>query len=361
MAKVLFIRYKKAQGVKDGGEVGHAAHFAAMCELFGRENVTDYAVNDLTRRRSVRELLSGVVGMVFGRYMGLSNTKLKEIERLATDCDYVLIDRSVFGYIAKYLKERGVKATLICFFHNVEEKYFADKMGRWVPWRWLVLWCVDSNDRMSCDYADKILALNSRDSEEIERRYGRKADGLIPVTVEDKATAPTEEKSVNERLKCLFVGAYFTANVEGIQWFMNEVMPLTDVELTVVGKGMLRLKPEKSDVRVLSDVPDLRPVMEEADVVVLPIFKGSGMKVKTCESLMWGKNIVGSKEAFVGYDVDKKAVGGECETAQEFVTALSRIREERWSVWNPVSRSAYEKQYSHAAMMKSWRSIFGLD
>lgn len=359
MPKVLFVRYKKAHGVKDGGEVGHAAHYAAMCELFGAENVLDFAVNDLTKRRTPRELVSGLLGMLVGRYIGLDKRKLRSIEELSKECDYVLVDRSVFGYVAKYLKIRGTKATIICFFHNVEVKYFADKMSRWVPWRWLVLRCVDANDRMSCRYADKVLALNDRDASEIHQRYGRRCDGLIPVSVEDHAHPLSVERTVNaDRLKCLFVGAYFTANVEGVEWFMREVMSKVEVELTVVGKGMSRLKPSRSDVRVLSDVPDLRPVMEDADVVVLPIFKGSGMKVKTCESLMWAKNIVGTKEAFTGYDVDKSKIGGECDLADDFAAALRRIARERWSVWNAASREAYESKFSHEAVMRAWKRLF---
>lgn len=357
MKKLLFIRYKKAGGVKDGGEVGHASHYAAVCELLGKENVVDYYVNDLTKRRSLSELAEGLWGMVCNRYMGLTKRKCEEIRKLAEGVDYVLVDRSVFGYVAKYLKTHGCKAEILCFFHNVEVQYFTDKMSKWVPWRWLVLRCVDANDRMSCAYADKVGALNKRDAQELEARYGRKVDVLIPVSVEDRQPEKSEELVCGENLNCLFVGAYFTANVEGVKWFVREVMSRVDVRLTIVGKGMSRLQIKHGDVRVLSDVPDLKTEMEQADVVVLPIFKGSGMKVKTCESLMWGKNIVGTREAFMGYDVDKKKVGGECDTAADFAHALERIRDGRWRKWNAESRNAYETLYSPQAVMKAWRLL----
>jgi len=35
--------------------------------------------------------------------------------------------------------------------------------------------------------------------------------------------------------------------------------------------------------------------------VILPIISGSGMKTKTAEALMYGKSIIGIKEAFEGY------------------------------------------------------------
>lgn len=40
--------------------------------------------------------------------------------------------------------------------------------------------------------------------------------------------------------------------------------------------------------------------------MVMPIFSGSGMKVKTAEALMYGKFLIGTKEAFEGYEIDEK-------------------------------------------------------
>ncbi len=39
------------------------------------------------------------------------------------------------------------------------------------------------------------------------------------------------------------------------------------------------------------------------DYIISPIFVGGGMKVKTCEALMYGKNIIGTSESFEGYDI----------------------------------------------------------
>ena len=41
------------------------------------------------------------------------------------------------------------------------------------------------------------------------------------------------------------------------------------------------------------------------------------MKVKTCEALMFGKNIIGTKEAFEGYELDYQKVGAMCNTKEE--------------------------------------------
>ena len=88
----------------------------------------------------------------------------------------------------------------------------------------------------------------------------------------------------SRRPRCLFLGAYSVPNNEGVLFFVRQVMPHVDVEFTVVGRGMSRLQQENEcmkNVNVVSDAPDLRPYIEAADFMILPVFAGSGMKVKT--------------------------------------------------------------------------------
>ena len=79
-----------------------------------------------------------------------------------------------------------------------------------------------------------------------------------------------------------------------------------------------------ANIEIYSNVPDLNPFFDDADFVVLPILSGSGMKVKTAESLMNGKFIIGTDEAFRGYDITEK-VGVICNSAQEFIVAINNL------------------------------------
>ena len=55
----------------------------------------------------------------------------------------------------------------------------------------------------------------------------------------------------------------------------------------------------------------------EGKSVTSEVETGSGMKVKTCEALMYGKNILGTDEAFEGYELDTARVGGRCNNAED--------------------------------------------
>jgi glycosyltransferase involved in cell wall biosynthesis len=192
-------------------------------------------------------------------------------------------------------------------------------------------------------------------------RNGRIADVLIPVAFKDKYhkdSYPQEETS--ERPLCLFLGAYFPPNNDGIIWFVKNVLPYVNIQMTVVGKGMSKLKAEEpalKDIEVISDAPDLLPYFEEADIMVLPIFKGSGMKVKTCESLMYGKNIIATDEAFVGYDVDYNKVGGKCNTAEEFIACIKDFEQNPRPRFNGYSRQMYLEKYSEEAVVEKFKEV----
>ena len=158
----------------------------------------------------------------------------------------------------------------------------------------------------------------------------------------------------------MFLGAYFPANVEGIEWFTKNVLPHVDIRMQIVGKDMDKLKDAdwmRPDIEVLSSVPDLDPLFEAADIMVLPIFKGSGMKVKTCESMMFGKNIIGTPEAWSGYELDYSKAGASCFTADEFIAALTDFCQHPRPRFNTYSRNVFVTQYSADRMVDKFRKV----
>ncbi|MBO7494630.1 MAG: glycosyltransferase [Bacteroidales bacterium] len=357
---ILFIRYKKSKNILEGGEQGSQKNYNVLSQLVGESNITTYYVHDENRKKSVLDYAKGVFYFPFNYYFGLTPKRVKEIVRLAQSFDVVFIDRSVFGIIAKKLKQANYRGKVISFFHNVEVPYFEAKLGN-KPGKSILLRCIDHNDRYACQYSDKTIALNSRDDNELFARYGKKADVLIPVAFKDKylKDSYSQEMTTSQPL-CLFLGAYFPPNNEGVVWFVKNVLPHVNIRMKVVGKGMARLKAEEpalKDIEVISDAPDLLPYFEEADIMILPIFKGSGMKVKTCESLMYGKNIIATNEAFVGYDVDYDKVGGKCNTAEEFIARIKEFEKNPRPRFNAYSRQMFLEKYSEESVVEKFREV----
>ena len=362
MKKLLFIRYRKPERIDAGGEQATNSNYRVLCSLLGEENVTTIYVHESPSKWKLIVNAFGIFyNFVKGYYYGLSPRRVNDMVRKAKDFDYVFIDRSIFGVIAGALKQDGYKGKIITFFHNVESVYFRAKIGKNKPWCSLVEHCAFYNDNQACRHSDTIIVLNERDRGEIARLHGRRADLIAPIVFKDTYQL---EKYPDEPCDtvptCLFLGTYFPMNVHGILWFIREVMPHVSIRLQIVGKGMSAIESQienKEHIEVYSDVPDLRPYIEKADFMLLPIFEGSGMKVKTCEALMYGKNIIGTTEAFEGYALDYEKVGALCNTRDEFIAALQDATTHPRARFNRYAREIFLNNYSEQVKVERYKEV----
>lgn len=362
MSKLLFIQYRRAAKVMGGGEQCTKRNYDMLCKAVGAANVEVYIIHEEENHSALKEYIKGALYMPFGYFFGLTPKRVRELVEKAKSFDYVFIDRSVFGILAKALKEGGYKGKIITHFHNVEKQYFDDKVSKRLPFRNILIRCADKNDAWACRYSDELVALNKRDAECLQKLYNIQVHAVIPISLADKAAEVKERKALTSpKLKCLFLGSYFTPNNEGIIWFMRHVAPQVEVEIKIVGKGMAQLKADEpeilKEVEVISDAPELLPYISWADVMVLPIFSGSGMKVKTCESLMNGKNIIGTDEAFEGYEIEEGVSGWRCNTAEEYIACIQDFEEHARPHWNAAARKLYLEKYSEQAVIDKFKSI----
>ncbi len=109
----------------------------------------------------------------------------------------------------------------------------------------------------------------------------------------------------------LFVGNFFhPPNVAAAERLVYRVFPqvravVPESHLIVVGANppaSIRNR-EREGITTTGEVPDVRPFMESAAVVVVPIDRGGGMRVKLGEALAAGKAVVASPRAVDGFDV----------------------------------------------------------
>lgn len=210
---------------------------------------------------------------------------------------------------------------------------------------------------------EKYICLNDRDNKLLEEYYSREANLILPITFSDLWKAGEYGNEREEFL--LFVGSYFDANVQGIKWFVKEVLPNIDFNIKIVGKGMEQLREKKflenvRRVEVIGGVDDLAPYYKKAAAVIMPIFMGGGMKVKTAEALMNGKTIFGSKEAFEGYDLEDISGLYLCEDKDAFINAINDFKNREHANFNINIRNLFLDKYETDAYIKKFSRLFML-
>lgn len=359
--KILFILFKRYKGILEGGGIINQRNLRMAQTLFGKNNVDVIYLHDESKKRSITNRLFSTLLFPFGYYNGVTPRFIKNILNYSNRYDYIFLGTSLFGLIAKKLHDIKYKGTIISHFHNVESVYYDSFLPKFMPGRNIIINCAKHNDGLSCKYANKIIVLNKRDAFLIDKIHGRKADFIIPIAMKDRFYTHGNFKTTSKKPVCMFIGSNFPANSEGVLWFVKNVLPYVDIDFRIVGKGMAKLQKENvclSDISVISDVPYLDEYFYEADFMILPIFSGSGMKVKTCEAMMFGKNIIGTDETFEGYDVDFNKIGGKCNSANEYIKCINNYIENPVPKFNEYSRNVFLKYYSENAIENNFKKVF---
>jgi glycosyltransferase involved in cell wall biosynthesis len=125
---------------------------------------------------------------------------------------------------------------------------------------------------------------------------------------------------------------HYPPNADGIRWFAQEVFPLIqkevpEVKLTIAGRNpppdFLRMADaSQGAIQVTGYVPQLKPYLEEAAVMVVPVRAGSGMRVRILEAFAQAMPVVTTTTGLEGID----AINGEevmvADTPRDFANSV---------------------------------------
>ncbi|MEQ7872924.1 glycosyltransferase [Sphingomonas sp. ASV193] len=343
--RLLFVA--PVSGAVGGREQLSALHEAALRDLVG---------DGLRVERLERRPPSGVratLDALRGRIDGIDAASETRIAALAREVDTVWLDGTNLGRLAAAIKRVSPSTRVVSFAHNVERRFFTDALRRAPGARALAVLAANiAAERTAVRHSDTLVAINRRDSGKFERLYGRAAEAVLPMAIAD-GYAPDAKPAGHDYL--LFVGGGFYANRAGIAWFADKVAPRAALRTMVVGRGLGDLSALDSErLTIVGAVDDLSGWYAGATAVVAPIFDGSGMKTKVAEALMHGKRVIGTAEAFTGYE----SLGEPCcETADDFVAAIAAVAAAPPPPFDPALRARWESDYSPAALRQRLRII----
>ena len=135
---------------------------------------------------------------------------------------------------------------------------------------------------------------------------------------------------------CVFVGALdYAANIDGVAWFCRHAWPVIhrrrpDARFQIVGSNpapAVRALAAVPGVTVVGEVPDVRPYLADAAVVVVPLRVARGIQNKVLEGLAMGKAVVATPQALEGIEAEADLHFYEATTADQWVAATCRLFE----------------------------------
>ncbi len=214
-----------------------------------------------------------------------------------------------------------------------------------------------------CKY---FVAITDKQFNFYKKFFKRKKLFLIPNFVDTDYFKPNyenfEEKSI------VFTGIMnFLPNIDAVMFFVNEVMPKlkekTNVKFYIVGKNPTKevlMLYNNSDIVVTGEVKDIREYISKAEVVVVPLRIGSGLRNKVLHAMACGKTVVATREAVEGINVKDKENILIANTPQEFVEKILLVLNNK-DLNLKIAKNArkfIEENFSEKVIEKKWINMY---
>jgi glycosyltransferase involved in cell wall biosynthesis len=187
--------------------------------------------------------------------------------------------------------------------------------------------------------ASRCIATSALDASAIERQI----NGPVPVIpngvdLDYFAALPPADAS---DIHIVFIGAMrYRPNADGAIWFVDRILPLIQRELpnarfSIVGADpppSVRALTDRAGVAVTGTVDDVRPWLQGAQIVVVPLLSGGGTRLKLLEAFASQRPVVSTRTGAEGIPVrdDRELLlADDPENFARAVIALARTPELR--------------------------------
>lgn len=170
---------------------------------------------------------------------------------------------------------------------------------------------------------------------------------------------------------CVFVGALdYQANIDGARWFCEQVWPQfrrrhPNATFSLVGSnpGAAANRLGQVDgVNLIGPVPDVRPYLAGAQIVVAPLRVARGLQNKVIEALAMRKAVIASPQAAEGLSVESGIhlqISAQPEQWLDALSALVYDNERRRSL-GQAGRSYAEEHHRWDVQLAPLASLLGL-
>jgi polysaccharide biosynthesis protein PslH len=264
-------------------------------------------------------------------------------QALAEKPDVVVVD---FPHADVLVPER-IDSACVMFTHNVEAEIFERHASR-ARGLWRLVWADQSRkmarlEAESLARYDTVVAVSERDRDALAKRYRLQAVEAIDTGVDLDFYAMNPPEAApdpgSDGGTLVFTATMsWAANVDGIHFLLDEVFPLLlrarpKLKAVIIGRNPPasladKIKERGLNVTLTGFVDDIRPYVAQANVYVIPLFVGSGTRIKAFEAMAMGRPVVSTTLGIEGLDVTDGENFLRADDAAEFAGAILKLMDD---------------------------------
>jgi glycosyltransferase involved in cell wall biosynthesis len=257
--------------------------------------------------------------------------------------DVVVVD---FPHAGVLVPER-IDAASVLFTHNVEAEIFERHAAR-ARGLWRLVWSEQSRKMRRFEGEtlrrfDTVIAVSKRDAKALAQRFA------LPV-VEDIDTgvdldffafqplAAAPDPGSDGGALVFTATMSWAANVEGIHFLLDEVWPLLlrgrpKLRAVIIGRNPPaslsdKIRDRGLNVTLTGFVDDIRPYVAAANVYVIPLWVGSGTRIKAFEAMAMGRPVVSTSLGIEGLEVTHNEHFLRADNAADFAACILALMDD---------------------------------
>lgn len=176
---------------------------------------------------------------------------------------------------------------------------------------------------------DTLIAITQRDMQQFQQLGFQQNGHITPIGLE-VSNYDVDYDSYQEPLSLGFIGSLdWMPNLEGIQWFLKEVMPslclkFPTLKLHLAGRNTpdWLLRQDINNVVIHGEVENAHTFIRQHSIMIVPLFSGSGMRVKILEGMALGRVILTTTIGVEGIDMQNGASGWIADSKAAFLQRI---------------------------------------
>ena len=247
--------------------------------------------------------------------------------------DFIVLDGLHLGVLFEKLPE-GILRKVIYRAHNIEADLWKKSLEtaknpilKTLFWSQLKL--VESFETALLKKVRGVAAISQEDYDVIKKINSSLT--LVPLGLKFKEVSPPKNSNQTE---FIFVGRLdWPPNKDGLKWLLDEVWPevikqRNDVRLTIYGSGDRQwLVPYKNlpQVEIKGFVPSIADAYKDAHFTLVPVFYGSGTRIKVVESFSLGRRLISTEMGVQGANLTTLDYI-KAESREDWIKTLSEVR-----------------------------------